>query len=56
MATTSFQKDFKLGKKQSDKFYEVMTKKVKPALDPDFESKYKSVSEYRDTLRRVFGE
>lgn len=50
MATTSFIKNFKLKKCDSDNFVNVLTSKVKPVLDPHFKSKAVDNAEYKKVV------
>ncbi|NUF99148.1 hypothetical protein GYW21_10380 [Lactobacillus mellis] len=50
MATTSFTKNFKLKKRYSDNFVNVLTSKAKPILDPNFKSKAVDNAEYKKVV------
>ena len=51
MATTSFTKNFKLKKSDSDNFVNVLTSKVKPVLDPHFQTKIVDDVEYKKVAK-----
>ena len=51
MATTSFTKNFKLKKRDSDNFVNVLTSKVKSVLDPHFETKMVDDVEYKKVVK-----
>lgn len=51
MATTSFMKNFKLKKCDSNNFVMGMTSKVKPVLDPHFQTKMIDDVEYKKVVK-----
>lgn len=50
MATTSFTKNFKLKKRDSNNFVIGMTSKVEPILDPNFKTKAVDNAEYKKVV------
>lgn len=56
MATSSFTKNFKVQKSESDKFIEVMTaKNTTPKKFDSLQSKATTVKARRDSLKRALG-
>lgn len=51
MATTSFTKNFKLKKRDSNNFVIGMTSKVKPILNPNFQTKMVDDVEYKKVVK-----
>lgn len=53
MATSSFQKQFVIKKKNVDNFVKEMSKKVTPKLDKDFDSKFTSSKNIMEKITRI---
>ncbi|GBG95180.1 hypothetical protein LFYK43_16390 [Ligilactobacillus salitolerans] len=55
MATTTFSKNFKISKKDSDSFVKYMNENVSPASQKDFKSEMAHATEYMDQFKKALG-